>query len=297
MRLWLLVGAFLSLLGGLFLEPRAAACSSCGSGGADPLVLNPSEGRKVYLGLSHQWAFRDLTAAGEERSSYGPASKSILELAFAQRISSSLFGSAVVDYVSNRREGETKNGWGDASLNLRYTALQPSMLESSLPQVQLLVNHRFAVGRSIHDAQQDHYLDVFGAGFAETAAGVDLWWGMLPMVGGASFIYSVPYEKSTEAGAIHVGRMQKLILTTGFMPEPEIKFLFGLVAERRSGTELDGALQPDSDRRSQDLFFTIETLRPEADNLRFILSRKGALGDAKNTSRFWSATLAWMRPL
>lgn len=287
-------GTGLALLGGA--EPLWA-CSSCGSGGADPVVLNPSEQQKLYLGLSHQFGYRDIDARGEERSSYGPNQKTSLEAAFAQRLSPALFGSAVVNYAQQSRDGRSASGWGDISVNLRYTALQPSMLEAALPQVQILANHRFAVGRSIHDARRDHYLDVFGAGYAESAAGIDLWWGMLPVVGGASFIYGVPHEKSTEAGDILPGQVQKAILTVGVMPRPDFKLLSGVVAEKRAGTKLDGQLQEDSERHSQDLFFTAETLRAEGDNARFILSRKAAIGSAKNSSRAWSLTLAWMRSL
>ncbi len=299
MRRFLLLHLLLLLLlpGLLLRSPEAQACSSCGSGGADPVVLNPSESQKFYLGLSHQWGFREVDAKGEERRSYGPKSKDLVELAFAQRLSPALFGSLVIDYARNERDGQTASGWGDCSANLRYTILQPSMLDPLLPQIQLLLNHRLAIGRSIFDAKKEHYLDVFGAGYAETAPGIDVWWGMLPLVGGASFIYGIPSAKEIDSGSLKMGHVQKGIVTVGYMPNPSFKVLTGVVSERRQGTELDGQLQPDSDRRSNDVFLTVETLRVEQDNLRFILSRKAAWGEVKNTTRGWSTTLAWMRAL
>ena len=275
----------------------AWACSSCGSGGADPVILNPSEQRKFYLGLNHQNSFQDIDLRGQVRASYGPQTKTQMEVAWAERLRPQLFGSIVLGYAYNRRAPDTASGLGDGTINLRYTVWQPSMLEPWLPQLQFMVSHRFGLGRSVYESKREHYLDVFGAGFDETSLGFDSWWGMNALVGGVSFIYSQPWEENTEAGAIRVGAAQKLIVSVGAMPWPECKLLTGMVREQRLATRLDGEAQAESDRLAGDAFFSAETLIPEGDNVRLIVSRKAALGRLKNTSRAWSYTLAWMRTL
>jgi hypothetical protein len=288
----------LLVLLGLLLQSRPlVACSSCGSGGADPLVLNPSESQKIYLGLGLQHGFEDFDGQGIERANFGAERKWASEVAFAQRLSSRLFGSAVTGFGFNQKHSRQQNGQADSSLNLRFTALQPSMVETLWPQVQLILSHRFATGRSIQESKKESYLDVFGAGYDETYLGTDIWWGMLPVMFGGSYLYGVPVESNTPNGRLKVGRLQRAILTVGALVQPEVKLIGGAIGERRGGGELDGILQTDSDRRTQDVFVTLETLYPEGDNWRFTLTRKAAFGELKNASRFWGLTAAWMRTL
>ncbi|HET9239141.1 MAG TPA: hypothetical protein VFO10_17915 [Oligoflexus sp.] len=289
---------FLMLLTVLLSAGRQAmACSSCGSGGADPVILNPYENHKLYLGLSHQSDFRDIDQHGTKRRSYGPQQKQSLDLAYAQRLTARAFVSAVTNFGRNAYQGQSEMQNGDASLHMRFNVVQPNIAEPWIPQLQLLVGHRFALGRSIYDQRRDHALDVFGAGYDETYLGADLWYGMSSIMFGGSLLFGRPDSATSEAGTVKPGPMQRAIATVGGMPIDAVKIIGGAIQEKREGFMLDGASQPDSDRLTHDLFLTMETLYPEGSNYRVTLNRRAAFGSNRNAVEATAITLAWMRAL
>jgi len=84
----------------------------------------------------------------------------------------------------------------------------------------------------------------------------------------------------------------------GRKPLGPFKTLGGAQQENRGAIKFDGeAPRFPSDKRSHDLFLTLETLRVEDDNFRFTFSKKAAFGSNKNASISSSFTLAWMRTL
>ncbi|HYX36221.1 MAG TPA: hypothetical protein VE954_24220 [Oligoflexus sp.] len=276
---------------------RASACSSCGSGGADPVILNPYENHKLYLGLSHQSGFRDIDHHGKTRKSYGPEQKQSFDLAFAQRLLPKLFVSAVVNFGRNVHGSDSEMQNGDVSLNARASLVQPNIAEPWIPQIQVMAGHRFGIARSIYDQKRQHGLDVFGAGYDETYLGTDIWYGMSTVMFGGSVIFGLPREAETDAGRVQPGRMQRLIGTLGGMPWDEVKIIGGLIHEQRGGFKLDGALQSNSDRLNHDLFLTLETLYSEGSNYRVTLNRRAAWGENRNAAQANALTLAWMRAL
>ena len=274
-----------------------SACSSCGSGGADPVVLNPNESGKFYLGLSQQSGFQDIDRRGNRQKSYGPKQKQSLDLAFAQRLTSRVFASAVMNFGRNVYGSEAESQNGDASLNVRANVLQQNIAEPWIPQLQLLAGHRFALGRSVNEQKRERFLDVFGAGYDETYLGADLWYGMQTVMAGGSVLFGFPGTEEADFGSFQLGRLQRLIGTIGYLPLAEVKVIGGFIHERRSGSEVDGVAQEDSDKRSQDLFLTSETLFSEGSNYRLTLSSRGAYGELKNATQAKVISVAWMRPL
>lgn len=288
----------LMLLSCLLLAGRQAmACSSCGSGGADPVILNPYENHKLYLGLNHQSGFKDVDHHGQSRRSYGPEQKQNLDLAYAQRLTSRAFVSAVTSFGRNSYDGRSLMQNGDASLNARFNLVQPNIAEPWIPQFQILVSHRFALGRSIYESRQDHGLDVFGAGYDETYLGADLWYGMSTIMFGGSVLLGRPDLASTDAGDIKPGALQRWIGTVGGLVQDEVKLIGGAIQEKRGAFTLDGDQQPDSDRRTHDIFLTMETLYAEGSNYRLTLNQRAAFGENRNAVKATAITLAWMRAL
>jgi hypothetical protein len=282
----------------LLTSPEARACSSCGSGAADPVILNPLEPAKFYIGLGFSEGFQTVDERGEIRKDYGPDRRSKLELAYAHRLSSRLFVSLDSGIGENRKGSRTKTGLTDTTANLRWTAWMQDVTEPWIPQVQFVLSHRFQTTRSLQDSRELYNLDSFGAGYDETFIGTDVWFGMQSLVFGGSFLYSQPWEENTRSGRLQVGPTQKWIGTLGYKPLESFKIIGGLVREQRGGIKLDGEDSPlPSDKRSHDLFLTVETLRVEPDNFRFTFSKKAAFGDNRNASVFRSYTLAWMRTL
>lgn len=286
------------LLATLLLTGRQAwACSSCGSGGADPVILNPYENHKLYLGISQQSGFQDIDQNGDKRKSYGPRQKQSLDLAFAQRLMPRLFASAVANFGRNVYGSQSEMQNGDFTLNARATLVQPNIAEPLIPQIQVMAGHRFAMARSIYDQRREHGLDVFGAGYDETYLGTDIWYGMYSLMLGGSAIFGFPSSTDTDSGVVKPGRMQRLIGTLGGMAVEDVKLIGGFIHEQRGGFTLDGALQPDSDRLSHDLFLTMETLYAEGSNYRLTVNRRAAFGENRNAVEANAITLAWMRAL
>ncbi len=286
------------LLTGLLCAGRQAmACSSCGSGGADPVILNPYENHKLYLGVSYQSGFKDVDHRGQSRRSYGPEHKQGLDLAYAQRLTSRAFVSAVTNFGRNSYGDQSVRDRGDASLNARFNVVQANIAEPWIPQLQILVSHRFALGRSIYESRRDHGLDVFGAGYDETYLGADLWYGMSTIMFGGSVLVGRPDLASSDAGDIKPGSMQRWIGTVGGLVQDEVKLIGGVIQEKRGAFALDGDQQPDSERRTHDLFLTMETLYAEGSNYRVTLNRRAAFGENRNAVQATVLTLAWMRAL
>jgi hypothetical protein len=182
-------------------------------------------------------------------------------------------------------------------LNARWNVLQQNIAEPWIPQVQLLLSHRFAVGRSMYDLKRDYAMDVFGAGYDETFVGADLWYGMSALMFGGSVIFGLPQPADTEAGKIRPGNMQRWIGTVGGLVREDVKLIGGLIHEQRGAFEYRGEKQPDSDRLSHDAFLTLETLFIEGSNYRLTLNRRGVWGENRNAVHAHGFTLAWMRAL
>ncbi|HYX32950.1 MAG TPA: hypothetical protein VE954_07530 [Oligoflexus sp.] len=276
----------------------AWACSSCGSGAADPVILNPLEQRKFYLGMTLAHRFQAVDEQGQTRKDYGPDRKTKLELAYAHRLTSALFVSLDTGLGENRKGSRAKTGMTDTALNLRWTALMQDVTEPWIPQVQLVVSHRFQTTKSLQDSKELYNLDSFGAGYDETFVGADVWFGMQPILFGASFLYSQPWEENTRSGRLQMGPTEKWIGTLGYKPAETFKIIGGVVRDKRGPIELDDQPSPvPSDKLSHDVFLTLETMRVEDDNFRLSWSQKAAFGSNRNATETLTYTLAWMKTL
>lgn len=281
----------------LSISSKAYPCSSCGSGAADPVILNPMENQKFYLDIAQQSNFKDVDSEGDVRRDLGPEKKMQMQMAFAQRITERLFGSLVSGVGRNARGSRQATGILDTSLNLRYNLMNQTMLNPYLPQVQVMLSHRLKTTRSVQDARKENYLDSFGTGYSESFYGVDAWFGMLPVMFGGSILRSAPWAADTKSGRLLPGPVQKEIVSIGFMVTPEVKIMGGAVRERRATIRLNGSELRNSDRTSHDLYGTLETSLLGVDNYRVTLSKRAAFATNKNTTELVSLTLAWMRTL
>lgn len=280
----------------MYSQP-AISCSSCGSGGADPVILNPSEYTKLYLGLGFQSAFSDIDHLGNQRQSYGADKRYTQTIAVAQRLHPKIFVSLVSGFGFNQKGPKQEVGLLDTSIGARATLLEQSFLEPWLPQIQLLFSHRFTTAKSIYNSKKEFYLDAFGSGFDETYTGVDIWFGMMPILFGGSYLHSFTRKANSESGDIKPGGLRRFILTAGFMPTSNAKLIGGVMIENRPQNKVDSELLANSERSSHDLFLTFETLDPGTDTFRINLLRKSAWGKNKNSAISNAITIAWMRPL
>lgn len=280
----------------MYSQP-ALSCSSCGSGGADPVILNPSEYTKLYLGLSLQSAFSDVDHLGNKRQSYGADRRYTQTIAVAQRLHPKFFLSLVSGFGVNQKGKNEEIGLLDTSIGARATLLEQSFLEPWLPQVQLMFSHRFTTTKSIYNSKKEFYLDAFGAGFDETYTGVDIWFAMLPVLFGGSYLHSFTGKAKSDSGDVTPGNLQRFILTAGFMPLSNAKLIGGVMIDNRLQNKVDGALLANSERRSHDVFLTFETLDPGTDTFRINFLRKSVWGKNKNSAISNTITIAWMRPL
>src|SRR5690606_23275964 len=120
-RALLTLGALGALSAGF--STAAHACSSCGSGGADPLILYPNERWKIYTAFTRQGDFHNVSPKGKVTTNYGPTEKKSLTLSGGMLLTSRSFVTLTIPIAQNSRAGSTKTGVSDASLFARYTVI------------------------------------------------------------------------------------------------------------------------------------------------------------------------------
>ncbi|SMF28696.1 hypothetical protein [Pseudobacteriovorax antillogorgiicola] len=279
---------------GLLAYQQSLACSSCGSGAADPIILFPNENYKFYLGLSDQRGFRDYNADGELVDSFGPDVKQRLTLSGGLRLSAAMTLSLTSGWQRNTKGNREDSGQTDPLFAWRYNIISQSFTSPLRPQVQVVASHKLAVGRSIHDSSALNMIDVFGSGFKESSAGVDLWFGNLPFKFGGTVLYTHVHDARHNDTQLQPGARWTRILTLGTVAW-NTKFIGGLIAMDQGGIKDDGQRVARSDRYQRDLFVTIETLSLPWGNLRLNLVRQGMFEPGKNSIQAQSLTISYMR--
>lgn len=272
------------------------ACASCGSGGDDPMILYPNEAAKAYFGLTRSSGFRTVGSQGDESAAAGPSAKDTFTLSLGKSLSPRAFVTLTAPYVRNERDGEARSAPSDPSLAARWTVVMANIAEQWRPQVQLLASHKLANARSLRETQSPgDLLDVFGTGFPEWRAGVDIWYGLNTIKFGAATIASVPEARRFGDHRYQPGRSLRATITTGAAWTPMLKTSVGLNREQRSAFRIDDELQSRSEQLNHSAFFNQDVMLTAADTVRIGCSRQAAFGVNRNTARVTNISLAFMR--
>lgn len=286
---------FLLVLLGLIFSTYSSpskACSSCGSGGADPLILAPYENMKVLLQLTQQKGIRDIAYDGSESRSWGPEVKYIYTSSIAYRLMDRAFISLTMPFHSNERGDSWRQGWGDPLLTARYTLLRQNLLEPYRPQIQLIAAHKNSQSPSIHSSSNIASLDVRSSGFDENILGLDLWFGMSKILGGGSYFWVAPGRLNTElAGRIEREQEHRAFLTIGYQWDQRLSIVGGLRYRSHNGLIINQIPQPQSSVRESSWFMTAESRMPSFVNYRLTISENASIGKNRNTARYMSVSL------
>ncbi|MBQ49641.1 MAG: hypothetical protein CMP10_19835 [Zetaproteobacteria bacterium] len=283
-------------LAGLFRSEVAYGCSSCGTGGGDPLILYPAESQKYYLGASRQSGIKNINSYGKPTANYGPEVKGRTTLAAGYRLLPKAFVTLNVSLLENSAGSELMRGVGDPSLGGRWTILRQNFAQPILPQVQLLFGYQPGWARGGKDSESGRSLDVFGAGFDQQRLGLDLWWGMQKILFGGSINYVYSSPKRESVGVEQPGLAEFTNLTLGYQLVPETKILGGLLRQRTAQRIWRSQSIADSEIINHTWFATID-YRKAWGVLRLTLNRIGYELRQKNTVQSQNYTLAWMRAL
>jgi hypothetical protein len=256
---------FFSLVFGLFgMATPARACASCGSGTGSPIVLSPNEKAKFYLGLSSDFDFWSYDASGRPGVDSSLHRRFKTTAAAGVALNPRAFVTLTTSYVLNNSkypEPSRGHGWGDPTVHARYTALQQSLAEPWVPQLQLVVGHRFVGGRSIRDRCNDDncVVQATGSGTQESELGLDLWSGMTFVKWGLAHSILFPHQR-TFAGNVTFenGQGHQTVLTTGIAEDDLGKINMGLTHTARDNIRVNGARVSRSASQAFGYFLTAE---------------------------------------
>lgn len=278
------------------LVAASLACASCGSGTDDPLILYPNEDAKVYLGYAHASGYRTVGSEGDFSAAAGPKAKDTLTVALGKSITRRAFLTTTLPYARNERDGEARSSFADPSVSGRFTAVMPSIASPWVPQVQLVVGHKTAQARSLHTTETPgSLLDVFGSGFPEWRAGVDVWYGLSALKVGAALAFVFPEERSFDGRSYEPGVGQRGTATVGYSWSGTLKTTGGANREERSAFTIDGEQQARSEQVNNSAFLNQDVMLTPLDTLRVGYSRQAAFGANRNTARTTTVALAYMR--
>lgn len=273
----------------------AMACSSCGSGAVDPIILFPNENHKLYLGINQQSRIRDVSSTGDIKNTAGIQEKQVTTVSAASRILRSQgFISLTGSFVTNSSSEYSSMGYGDPLLALRYNILNQSFTKPLVPQIQIITSHKFARNSSIHESTDPELLDIYGSGFHETSFGGDLWFGMLPIKFGASLLYTLTHKDVKSEINIDPGDRWTLISTLGYIHKNDFKLIGGWIASESYKLKTGGNSISRSEKSSRSWYLTAETLSQEFLNYRITLSEQGPW-QGQNSSSYASVTFAIMK--
>jgi len=129
-------------------------------------------------------------------------------------------------------------------------------------------------------------------GFDESTLGVDLWFGMTRLLGGASYMWTAPSSLTRSFGQIKRQPEHRGILTAGYQWEQIVSVIAGIRLRSHDGLSLNGERQAKSRVDEGSWFFTAESRLPLPVNYRLTISETAGLGDNRNTARFMVFSLA-----
>ena len=284
----------LMILGSL-ASPSAYGCSSCGTGGDDPLILYPSDTNRFYLGMTRTVFSKAVTSQGNDTAVLGVRRRDRLVMAIAERFSARVFFGIALPYIVNFGANSASAGLGDPSFTGRYTIVQQNFAQPGIPQLQVLGGFKPGLAPAIWQAlDQQEYLDAFGTGHDEFRVGLDLWQGLSTLQYGAG--YNLVYSRPTKVESVRVlpGLKQTLNLTGG-VSFNATKVLAGLTQTRVAAPSLDGQQIAIGGALQNSLFATIYYQLDLRREFRLTYLDAGAFGPQRQTTKSSNWTAAYMR--
>lgn len=278
--------------------PLAYACASCGSGGDDPLILYPNESDKLLVAAARTAGLRNIDMNGSEATAGGPTERHAFTLAYGRSFSMRSFATLTLPMLRNAREGTAKTAVGDPSFATRYTLHMASLTNPWAPQVQILAGFKPGLARSIQETQDPKgLLDVFGTGFSEMRAGLDLWLAQFDQKVGMAQTFSLPLPSKFDGTTYTPGIISRSTLTLGYQWLHDAKTLVGINREQRGELRAAGTAIPNSDQLNYAIFTTQDWLPDEHSMFRLTLSQQAAFGKNKNTARSSTITVVYQRSI
>ena len=266
----------------IFAAGKLYACASCGSSGDDPLVLYPNEVFKALIQISNSSDFKNIDSNGDFRSSGGPECKIQSTASIGGAYSRRAFTTITKSYINNKRGEKSKQGFGDWSFAGRYSLLMLSIDDDLSPQVQLLYGYKHSTSQSTRSSSDPYLLDVFGNGFSEIKAGIDVWWGQWLVKPGFATSMIRPLPRTIHGIGYTPGAILRATSSLAYFQPFYLKWVIGLTTEKKSAVELsDGGSLPSALTHSY--FLTAEGKLNDADMLRLTYSETGTLGKSYNT--------------
>ena len=290
-RLFLKIVLFLGV--GFFLELPSLACSSCGSGGDDPLILFPNESKKAFQSIGYQGGFKDYSSDGTLTKARTIESRIRGYSSLGLRLGSHSFVTLGLPYFQNSNEHQSLRVLGDPTINTRLTLHRQTIVRPHIPQVQLLLGAKKSLSKGSHESDHPSLLDIGGTGFDDIRLGGDLWWAMTSMVFGISYSETHSQSEKIEGNTHGIGVGRTYNITTGYS-RGKIKAICGLVKLTRGRRVFYGESISDSDLAQNNAFATFEYKISDATSLRQTLVQSGVYKNNKNSSQSTTLTSAWM---
>ncbi|NRA67142.1 MAG: hypothetical protein HRU19_21850 [Pseudobacteriovorax sp.] len=279
-----------------FGQKWAYACSSCGSGVVDPIILQANESHKFYLGTSWQDRIRDSDADGNLRRTAGVHRRSITTLSYALRFPvDSLTASLTVSNQSNiDKDGHQRTGLADPLATIRYELLRQSFVDPAIPAIQFVGSYKGKSGKSVHNTKHSRLLDVFSSGFAEVSIGSDIWFGMWPVKFGSSFFFTRTLPESKHNNTVRPGDRMTSILSLGSNWREHLKLNTGFIHREQKSLSDDTGQISNSDSHTLIFYASLESLSLPWGQIRFTASEEGSWY-RKNSSSSRVLTLALIK--
>lgn len=274
---------------------RAFACASCGSGGDDPLIMYPNEIWKGYLGLTRVSDFQLVDENGHIGEEVGPDQKIQLTTSLGRQINFRSFATVTIPYIMNRYKTDSKRGFGDPLLAVRYTILSQDLTEEYIPQVQVIASYRYGMSKSIYESKDSHRLDVFGSGFSQYRIGLDIWSGMTWLQYGVAHVMGFSQSKTANDHKIEPGIEIRSTATVGHTFSGLGKISSGINRQQISELRDNGELVHSSDQLSHSMFVTADWFADVESMVRATVAKQAVIFNNKNTTRSTSVTLSYMR--
>ncbi len=201
------ISTFCAILISGTININSYGCSSCGTSATSPLVLNPNENLKMYLGLSQNYNF--MNYGGHQVSGTTKtvnrmlSTRKTLMLAVGYRTSEDSFVTLSGSFLQNEGTADSMNPskgtkvkylYGDPILSGRYNLVNMGFDNIYRPQIQLMGSYKPSIAKNMVD-KDGGPVDTVGNGFHQIIGGVDLWWGMPYIQFGASQLVTYSFDR------------------------------------------------------------------------------------------------------
>ena len=262
-------------------------------------MLWPNETWKFFVGaqqLSHISTLGSDGKAADTGSSAALTARRSLTLAVGRALGRRAYATLSMGYQQNAGATEAVYGLGDPSLSLRYTVLAQDFTTPLWPQVQLVLGHRLATGRSLANSRHPDALDTFSPGYPESRLGIDVYQGMYGVKAGISSMVLMPQGYKLEGYTLRAGVTLRHTLLIGYGLGTTGRVLLTFIRDDSSRVLYQGQAVADSQRRQHTLMASLELNLTDQDMLRIAAGRTGVFY-SHNAARQTVITLGYTRAL